>query len=146
MSIKLKYRVKNLSKEELTGLFYKIKQIDKQDAEYIFYVSDTKKNRSIKQNAYYWGVVLYEIHKHTGEDIEKLHILFKRMFAMKSEYILGRLVDYPDTTRDFDTRQFTEYIDKIVALALNELSVRIPKPNELTDEQCIIYMQYMNKY
>src|SRR5580692_6305335 len=74
-----------------------------------------KHPRTDQQSRYYWGVVVDEIAKHTGQDPEQIHELLKQMLspkwhpfvatAVRSEMLFG---DLAIPTR-LDTLAFVEY-------------------------------------
>ena len=135
-----------------------LKQLDP-TKEYRVYFSDKKKNRSNKQNAYYWGVVLHVISKHTGSDSEELHELFKCKFGLKTRFNLKSeftdnltvrhkneletelIEEFPISTSVLNTAEFTDYLDKIVRWSGEKLGLYIPKPNDLSDEDFINYIE-----
>lgn len=95
-------------------------------------VRKKKKIRSIKQNKYYWGVVLDLISKHTGEDVEDLHNHFSYKY-LSSSGKSGKLHSRKSTTQ-LSTVEFGEYIDKIIAWAWEFLNLEIPIPSEINQD------------
>lgn len=83
--------------------------------------------RSLVQNAYYWGVVLYHLSLETGYKTEQLHILMKEMFGQKIE-IFGTMV--VKSTTEYTTIEFEDFLADIRAWAGDFLSMYIPLPNE----------------
>ncbi len=80
-------------------------------------VSEVLKERSIKQNRYYWGVYLPEIANQTGEqDLNKLHELFKGKFLTTGiVQVLGEKVRMKKSTTDLNKEEFSLYIQSIEA-------------------------------
>lgn len=105
--------VKHVFKEHLKeheGKRYKIE-----------YVEET---RSLSQNAYYW-VYLDVIAGETGHTPKELHALFKRKFLPRTfKLVLGEHVEMEETTTELKKSEFTEYLDRIVALT----NVPLPDP------------------
>ena len=98
-------------------------------------VRPESKQRTNPQNKYYWGVVLRLISEETGYDTEELHNIFKGMFLREAAEITKGdkrvVIPYIKSTRDLDTKEFDEYIEKIKRWAAMELSLYIPDPNEV---------------
>jgi hypothetical protein len=142
--IKLKHHLKNLSEEELTKLILATNKINPEE-EYLVYFSDKKKTRSLPQNRYLWGVVYHKIAELTGYDAEDIHEMMKVKFGLRTQFNVfeGELIEFARSTRFMDTRQFSEYIEKIRKWSLDALGVYIPQPNEITDED-YINSQYYN--
>lgn len=90
-------------------------------------VKKFKKNRSVPQNSYLWGVVYKLISDHTGYESADLHNHFKAHFLKKK---VGGLTTFYSTTK-LDTLQFGEYIEKIKDFAAKRLDVHIPDPDEI---------------
>ena len=90
-------------------------------------------NRSQKQNAYYFAVVLALISEHTGYHVDELHEHFKKEFlprklalaAPTGEVLQESVIG--NTTTTLDTVQFTEYIERIRQVAA-EMGIYIPDP------------------
>lgn len=86
--------------------------------------------RSIQANAYYWGVVLHLISDCTGDTPDDLHDYFKRRFNPKPLAIAqeGEDAVTGGSTRDMNTNQFYEYIERIRQFAAEFLDINIPDP------------------
>lgn len=99
--------------------------------------------RSQQANAYYWGVVIEEFHRHTtrqdmGYTPEDLHDICKAKFLPKrlsivanngeiaGDYVLG------GSTRSLNTTEFYEYVER-VRQWLAELGIYTPDPGEPDD-------------
>lgn len=81
----------------------------------------------------------------TGYDVEELHEMLKVKFALRTSFNLfeGELVEAPMSTRMMDTKQMTEYIDKIILWAKEKLTLHVSSPNEITDEHFIESKHYI---
>jgi len=93
-------------------------------------VQKPKKDRTNKQNAYYWGVVLDYIADYTGFETYEVHEEMKRMFNPKPSKFNPE-VTVGGTTTKLTTDEFNEYIEKIIRWAAMTLGVVIPDPNEI---------------
>jgi len=93
--------------------------------------------RSIKQNAYYWGVCIQLVSEHTGYTPEEIHDIAKQMFIPKrlaladgngeirGEFVIG------GSTREMDTKGFNEFVERFRQWAAEDLDVVIPDPEGL---------------
>jgi hypothetical protein len=98
-------------------------------------VQRRRATRSVQQNAWYWSGVLGALREHTGHTEDELHDLCKAMFLPKrlalnngngevvGEYVLG------GSTRQLNTNEFTEYIERIRQWAAETLDCDIPDPD-----------------
>lgn len=105
-------------------------------------VLQKKFNRSISQNSLYW-LWLTCIEQETGNDRDELHELFKKKYIIpETKEVFGEeLIFY--TTKNKDTSQFKEYLDKIQIFANTELSITLPDPeSQYWDE---FYSYYVDK-
>jgi len=99
-----------------------------EEKSYIVTVKEYKKSRSLEQNAYYW-VVVGIISDYTGYDKDGLHEAFKRNFIGKDEGkdMFGNYYCKPKSTTELNTKQFGEYLDKVMLYALNnEIQIEPP--------------------
>ena len=87
-------------------------------------------NRSISQNSLYW-LWLTCIESETGTERIDLHeITFKpRYIIPKKVMVLGK-EEERRSTKDLDTKQFKEYLDKVQIFASTELSITLPLPED----------------
>lgn len=93
--------------------------------------------RSLKQSAWYWGVIVEAISDHTGYTPDEVHEFLKAKFIPKKlavcdgngevvdEYVLG------GSTRKMNTVQFGEYCESVRRWAAETLDVNIPDPEAL---------------
>jgi hypothetical protein len=96
-------------------------------------VEKLKHPRTNSQNRYYWGVVVHEIAKHTGHDLEQIHELLKQMFSPKWHWAGATFnAPIPTSTTRLDTIEFTDYIEKCRLWANEFLGLQIPLPGEVT--------------
>lgn len=156
MAIKLKQDIKKLTGLELmpqiltglnfigapqwlTNLLIAVKTLEA-EKEYKVYFSDTKPTRSRAQNKYLWGVVYKTIEDATGHEAEELHEIFKLKFSLRTKFDFGgEITEYPRSTKGFDTKEMTDYIDKIRRWAA-ERGIHVPEANEIPDEVLITLM------
>lgn len=88
-----------------------------------------KKTRSNQQNRYYWGVVLPTISEATGHTVDELHEIFKGMFLPR-QFInfKGKEIELNGSTAKSNSKEMTEYIDKIIVEA-GSMGISIPPPD-----------------
>ncbi len=87
-------------------------------------IVNRKPKRTENQNRYYFGVYLPLIADDTGEDVERLHRLFKKKFLSKgSETILGEQVENIGSSTDLSVSDFCTFILEIEKLT------EIPAPD-----------------
>lgn len=86
-----------------------------------------KKQRSIAENSYYWGVVIEILKDHCGYDAEEMHEALKFKFLRKGKEGLETVV----STTKLSTAAFEDYLETIRIWASKELNCFIPLPNEV---------------
>lgn len=87
-----------------------------------------RRRHSDSQRGYYWGVVLAEIGRETGNDKEDLHQAFKQMFlAPEEKHILGTTVQVY-STRNLTTVEYSEFVERVCAYAATQLGIAISEP------------------
>jgi hypothetical protein len=92
--------------------------------------------RSPQSNRYLWGVVYATLSAHTGYTPDELHDVMKMRFLpkhlafcdgngeVKGEYVVG------GSTRQLNTKDFSEYVERIKQFAAEELDCYIPDADE----------------
>ncbi len=92
------------------------------------------RKRSLSYNAYYWGVVLDMISKHTGYTPQELHGLFKILFLKKIIVIGGKEWQSTESTAKLNNVRFGKYVEQVRQFALVKFDLSIPLPNEVDFE------------
>lgn len=85
-----------------------------------------KRERSLAQNRYYWGVPVAILAENFGYSDEEMHEALKWQFLKKHE---GRIPTVRSTT-DLSTVEMENLLSKIRQWASSEFGVYIPTPNE----------------
>ena len=98
-------------------------------------IREEGKNRSLNQNAYYWGVIIKMIADHAGyssrEEIESVHYELARMFLTCTKHCMGgKDIEVIRSTADLSTVEAEEYYSKIRMWAAIAIPLDIPEPNE----------------
>lgn len=95
-----------------------------------------KDQRSLNQNAYYWGVVLPRVAAGVqdawGETLtsEDAHELCRRAFLTRTlvNRTTGEVMSkVPRSTASLDTAEFAEYLEQIIRFAADHLNTEIPE-------------------
>jgi len=103
----------------------------------ILEIREAKSQRSLNQNAYYWGIVLDILSKETGYTLHEMHEVLKSKFLStiidffyknKTEVLYGSR-----STANLNTKEFENYLEEIRRWAITDLSINIPEPNENYD-------------
>ena len=100
-------------------------------------IAKTKKNRSLEQSKYYWGVVVSLIRERfieLGNEVskEETHDYLKQEFNYK-EFVnekTSEVIRIPMSTATLTTLEFMDYIARIQKFASEILDVYIPDPNQ----------------
>lgn len=101
-------------------------------------IRKARSKRTIKQNNYYFGVVLKIIAEESGNWDEKgytthdLHDYFKAKFLQKRIEIFGKTYTVIRSTTDLNTKEFTEYIRQIKMFVASEYDIFIPDAEDIT--------------
>ena len=86
-----------------------------------------RSQRSLQQNAYYWGVIIEVLADHFGYEKDELHEALKFKFLRTHE---GELPSVKSTTK-LSTKEFGEYVDRVIRWAATEHSVYVPDPGQV---------------
>lgn len=101
-----------------------------------------REKRSVDQNRLLW-LWLGCISAETGQDKDSLHDYFKLKFlGFDTKTLWGTQLYSPVSTKSLDTKQFTDYLERVQAFACAELGIILPNPEDQYWEQ--FYEQYKN--
>lgn len=99
------------------------------------YCEQAEDDRSLKQNAFYWGPTLRAISEQARIEgalytAEAWHELFKRQFLgyrIRKVVVAGskrkKVIRQLRSTRDLSVKKFSEYLEKVMAFATTEMGV-----------------------
>lgn len=94
-------------------------------------IKQYRKNRSMAQHRLYWMWV-NTIADAYGFQPDELHDHLKvRFLGVKEVTVFGKTILIPKSTTTLSTAEFTEYLNKVEALA-RELKVILPYPDDLS--------------
>ena len=88
-----------------------------------------KKQRSLNQNSYYWGIVIKIMSQELGYTDNEMHQVFASEFLM----YINRDRKFIKSTTELSTIEFENYLENCRRLA-SEQGIFIPLPNECTDD------------
>lgn len=98
-------------------------------------IKKVQKNRSLNQNAYYWGVpvkMLAEKYGYeTGDEIQMVHDFLASEFLTVTKTVMGMEVKIVRSTSRLSTEEFETYCRRIRLWASVALDFYIPEPNEV---------------
>lgn len=91
-----------------------------------------RKQRTVKQNAYYWGVVVEMLAEAAGHyEAEEMHDALREKFLRK--YDVSELPTVRSST-ELTTVEWEEYMQKCRMLGAEMFGIYIPEPNEVAGE------------
>ncbi len=91
-------------------------------------VTIKKEKRSLDQNALMW-MLLQVLSDYTGDTTDDLHERLKVSFlGVERRTVKGIDLVVPKSTASLNTKEFTEYIDKIYLLG-ETLNIKLPLPS-----------------
>lgn len=92
------------------------------------------KKRTIDQNSLYWSW-LEILANEFGNNREEMHDALKmKIMGATTVNLAGEIIHLPPNSRHLETKAFSEYMDKVYALAL-EYGIILPQPNEKAYEK-----------
>jgi hypothetical protein len=116
---------RNKAVDYLNSLFDKGKRVK---------VDVAKEKRSLNQNRLYWLWVAC-IEQETGNDKNNLHEFFTLEFLpLIQQMVFKKLIYKRTSTTTLDTKQFTEYLNKIQIFSSTELGLTLPNPEDVQFE------------
>ena len=109
--------------------------------QYVVEVKLKRNRRSVDQNSLYW-CWLSCIMDETGEHKDDLHEYFKQHFlGVDERFVFNKYqVVVTKSTTKLDTKQMTDYLERIQQFASAELGIILPNPEDLYWEE------FYNKY
>lgn len=92
-------------------------------------IKQYRKNRTNQQNKLLRWQIYKTISEDTGHTPEEIHRYFKGKFLLDR----SRKIPCPRSTTDLNTKEFGQYVDKIVRRASQELGLFIELPDDLRE-------------
>jgi len=89
-------------------------------------IKQYREPRTISQNKYYW-LILKIIGYDTGNSKDELHEVFKAKYIDKIE-LLGESIN--GSSKELNTKQFTNYIESIRIFARTDLNIDTPNADD----------------
>ena len=113
------------------------------DKKYIVKIELKREIRSLPQNKLMW-MWLTCIEQETGNDKNDLHDYFKSLWLpVKQVNVLGKTIEKTVSTSELDSKQFTDYLERIQQFANIELGIVLPQPEDLHFAE--FYQEYSNR-
>ena len=109
----------------ITGLDAFKRDLSTLDGDVSIVVSDGEKNRTGKQNAYYWKCLTI-FGDHIGYTKDEMHEICRYKFLLMD----AGAMPYLESTTDLGVKEFVEYMDKIIKWAFEGFNVSLPSPDE----------------
>ena len=98
------------------------------------WVDKLKDERTLKQNAYYWGVVIEILSKEMGLIPDEVHALLKSLFLKKGIDYKGKHWEVVGSTRKLKIGKFIEYVELCQQWAMVQ-GINIPDPGEIVIDE-----------
>ena len=89
-----------------------------------------RKNRSLNENSYLWGVVIPLIAEHLGYQDNDTESLWAAIKLEVGHYNLVGSIKVPKASNSLNTVEFEKLMSMVRTWASSELQVYIPLPNE----------------
>ena len=99
------------------------------NGEYVITIKRSSTKRSIAQNDLMW-MWLTCIERETGTSKDDVYMYYCKKFLMKTISIGDKLERIYNTSSKLNTEQMTRFLTNIQQDALNELGIRLPKPED----------------
>lgn len=132
--------VLKVNKSESNKLLNAFASYAKDGGEYVITIEKVKQIRSMKQNKYYWKIVIPIISESFGYTRDEMHQILSGYFL---KYTNEDGEEFVTSTTALNKKEFNDYIDKIRHWADEEHEIDIPLPNQMTNE---MYIKIQNTY
>ena len=99
------------------------------NGKYTITIKRANEKRSIPQNDLMW-MWFTCIERETGTPKEDVYMYYCKKFLMKTIQIGEKLERIYNTSSKLNTEQMTQFLNNIQQDALNELGIRLPKPED----------------
>ena len=89
-----------------------------------------KSQRSLDQNAYWWGVPVELVSKFTGYTPDQAHYWLLGEYGGYERTVTGHEVPRIASSKRMNTEEFTKLIDWVLEWAPSTLGIEVPAPGE----------------
>lgn len=101
-------------------------------------IKQVNEKRTLSQNNLYW-LWLTCIEKETGNNKEYLHAYFKEQYLNKKKVVVfGKDIEVEESTKEKDTAEFSNYMNKIQAEMADE-GIILPLPEDQYYQEFVSY-------
>lgn len=119
---------KTFHKSKLLDALAYIDEVEGSEEPYEVVVRRPQKPRSLKENNYYWGVIIDILSNESGEDPDRIHHFLRDKFLRIDS---GGIIPKSKSTAELSTAEAEDYYSKIRMWASGDpWNIYIPKPNE----------------
>jgi len=93
-------------------------------------IAPEEQRRSLRQQAYYRGVVLEMMARQSGHTTQELHNAMRGRYLLETviDPISGRELTYTRSTADLTVAEFSKYLDEVMLLGAEWLGLSFPPP------------------
>jgi hypothetical protein len=135
------FKISNQAYKEVVKSYIDRLNIEKEKI-YIVNIGLHRTTRTLDQNSLYW-LWIKCIEGETGQNRTELHEFFKGYFlGEKKIRVSGKEITTTNTTTDLDTKQFTDYMEKVKVFAAAELEIILPLPEDQYFDQFVEHYKY----
>ncbi len=131
MKLKHQFEIKSGWVKNVHSIYEFIKEyaIKQRDGNFEIILQKEFKQRSSRQNKYYFGCVVKMIAEYSGDDRESTHEALKRKFLGTYE---KNGLEYTKSTTDLSDEYFKQYWEQIRLYFYNEFQFLIPEPEKIS--------------
>jgi hypothetical protein len=115
---------------ETDTIVKKVSNYTKPGNAYILEIKKAVKHRSLNQNRFYWGVVIPLFSQQSGYTKEEAH---QTLSEIHLKYERGGR-SFVRSTTSLSTIEFEQYVEQCRVFMWHEMNIRVPLPNEISDE------------
>lgn len=133
-AIKLRFKIHTRDEYTIEELVRRIRKLPEGYYDFFGLVSHAK--HTMKQRAYYRGVVLPIIAGESGMAKDDVHEALLIKFAPKEVMIQGQLQTIGRRSSSFNKKEFSEFLEEVIAMATNAGWI-IPEPTPLNNESVV---------
>lgn len=112
------------------------------NGEYTITITRQKKQRTSSQNRLMW-LWFACVEAETGTPAQDVHDYFCLLFLRRMTSVMGEEKTIVGGTSGLDTKQMTEFMDKVKAHAASEWGIVLPLPTDLGYDE--FYMEYKGR-
>lgn len=107
--------------------------------DYEVYICNAKSAKTIQQLRYFFGVVCKTLGDSLGYETDEIYLYICARFipAYYSDPVTNEVEKTAGSVRNLNTEEMTQLIDRVRRWAQLDMGIRIPDPNELTNDELV---------